>query len=134
MERQVIFRDRQEVQAADHNNTQLFVDQALQHIIMDAITGERMFVGLVVTSPAATEIEVAAGRLWDGSEGKLYRKDQAEMVSIFSHLPAADEKWLAVSVIGQELELDIQPRDFWSTWRPARPNRAPWPWSGCARW
>ena len=112
MERQVINRDRQELQAADLNNMQLFVDQALQHIIMDAITRERMIVGLTVSKHTATEIEVAAGRLWDGTVGKVYRKDQAEQVSVFSHLPVADEKWLAVSVIGQEIDLDIQSRDF----------------------
>lgn len=112
MERQVIYRNRQELQAADPNNAQLFTDQALQHIITDAITAERMFVGLGVTSPAATEIEVALGRLWDGTEGKVYRKDQAEVVSVFSHVPVADEKWLAVSVVGQELETNIDPRDF----------------------
>ncbi|MCB2186932.1 MAG: hypothetical protein KQJ78_14830 [Deltaproteobacteria bacterium] len=112
MERQVILRDRQEGQAADINNIQLFVDQSLQHLIMDAITTERMFVGLGVTSPTATEIEIAAGRLWDGPTGKVFRKDQAERLSIFSHLPVTDEKWLAVAVIGNEIETDIQPRDF----------------------
>lgn len=112
MERQVIFRDRQEFQAADMENLQSFVDQSLQHLIGDAITGERMYVGLTVTSPSSTEIQVSAGRLWDGGEGKVYRKDQAETISVFSHLPVSDERWLAVAVIGQEVEIDIQPRDF----------------------
>lgn len=112
MERQVIFRDRQELQGLDLNNLQLFTDQSLQHLITDAITGESMFVGLVVTAPSATEIQVAAGRLWSGAVGKVYRKDQAETVSIFSQLPVSDQKWLAISVIGQEIETDIQPRDY----------------------
>ena len=112
MERQVINRDRQELQAVDLNNMQHFTDQSLQHMIMDSITTERMIVGLTVTAHTATEIEVATGRLWDGTVGKVFRKDQAEQVSVFSHLPVADEKWLAVSVIGQEVDLDIQSRDF----------------------
>ncbi|KIX15038.1 hypothetical protein [Dethiosulfatarculus sandiegensis] len=112
MERQVIYRDRQELQAADLNNAQLFADESFQHVITDAITAEKMFVGLNITSPAATEIEIAAGRLWDGPVGKVFRKDEAERISIFSYLPVTDEKWLAISVIGQEVETDIQPRDF----------------------
>ncbi|MCA1987612.1 MAG: hypothetical protein LDL07_00500 [Desulfarculus sp.] len=112
MERQVIFRDRQEAQALDLNNVQLFSDQSLRHLISDAITGESMFVGLVVSAPSATELQVASGRLWSGATGLVYRKDQAETVSVFSQLPVSDQRWLAVSVIGQEIESDIQPRDF----------------------
>jgi len=134
MERQVIFRDRQEFQAADMESLQSFVDQSLRHLVSDAITGERMFVGLTVTSPSSTELEVAPGRLWDGPEGKVFRKDQPERISVFSHLPVSDQRWLAVSVIGQEVEDDIQPRDFLVTCRAARPSPAPWPWNGGARW
>jgi len=112
MERQVLFRDRQELQGLDLNNVQLFTDQSLQHLIADAVTGESMYVGLVVTAPSATELQVAAGRLWVGAVGKVFRKDQAETISVFSQLPVADQKWLAISVIGQEAETDIQPRDY----------------------
>lgn len=112
MERQVIYRDRQEFRAEDMINTQGFTDESLQHLILDAITAERMFVGLAVTSPSATEIEVAPGRLWVGDQGKVFRKDQAETISIFSHLPVQDKRWLTISVLGQEQETDIQPRDF----------------------
>jgi hypothetical protein len=112
MERQVIYRDRQEVQAADFNSQQGFTDESLQHIILDAITAERMFVGLLVSAPSSTEIQIAPGRLWVGDEGKVYRKDQAETLSVFSHLPVQDKRWLTVSVIGQEQEIDIQSRDF----------------------
>ena len=112
MERQVIYRDRQEVQAADFLNTQQFTDESIQHLVLDAITAERMFVGLTVTKPSATEIEIAPGRLWVGDEGKVYRKDQAERISVFSHMPVQDKRWLTVSVIGQEQETEVQPRDF----------------------
>lgn len=112
MENQVIIRDRQEGQAQDINNLQAFVDKSLQHIVMESITGERMFVGLLVTMTTATEIEVAAGALWDGPTGRIFRKEEAERTSVFAHLPIQDERWLAVSVSGQEVEVDIQPRDF----------------------
>lgn len=38
MEKSVIYRDRQELQAADLNNTQTWADEALRHVVMDAIT------------------------------------------------------------------------------------------------
>lgn len=112
MERKVIYRDRQEFQAADVNNTQDFVDESLQHIITDAITDERQITGLQVTAKSSTEIEVAPGRLWVGDEGKVYRLDEAQTISVFSYLPLQDQKWLAVSVYGQETDTDTQPRDF----------------------
>lgn len=112
MERQVIFRDRQELQSADLNNIETFADEAIGHVVTDAITGERQIVGLVVSQKSATEIEVAPGRLWDGTAGKIYRIDQAQTISVFSWLPLVDQRYLAISVIGQEQELDIEPRDF----------------------
>ena len=112
MERQVLYRDRQEFQAADLLNTQRFTDESIQHMILDAITGERMFVGLTVTSPSATEIEIATGRLWAGDLGKIFEHAQAETISVFPHLPMTDKRWLTISVIGQEQETDTQPRDF----------------------
>jgi hypothetical protein len=112
MERQVIFRDRQEFQSADVNSVQTFADESFQHLITDAITAERMIVGLTISSPSATEIAIAPGRLWDGPTGKVYRKDEAETISVFTQMPVTDEKWLAFSAIGQSQEIDIQPRDF----------------------
>lgn len=112
MERKVKIQDRIEGQAIDIQNIQDFVDASLQHIIMDAITGERLFVGLVATSPSATELAISEGRLWEGDTGKVYRKDQATTFSVVSHLPVLDEKWLALSVYGEEIETDIQTRDF----------------------
>ncbi len=112
MERQVIFRDRQELPASDLTNVQVFADETHSHIVSDAITPERQIVGLEVKMHSATEIEVSPGRLWDGTSGKVYRKDEAEVISVFSYLPLQDKKILSVAVIGQEEETDIQPRDF----------------------
>ncbi|WP_114649102.1 hypothetical protein [Pseudothauera hydrothermalis] len=112
MEKQVIYRDRQELQAADLNNTQTWADEASRHLVTDAITTERQFVGLTVTARSATEIEVAPGRLYDGSSGKVYAIEAAQVHSVFAMLPLQDAKWLAVSAFGQEEDTDIQPRDF----------------------
>lgn len=112
MEKQVIYRDRQELQAADLNNTQTWADEAQRHLLTDAITPERQFVGLTVTARSATEIEVSPGRLYDGATGKVFAIEQAQVHSVFAMLPLQDSKWLAVSVFGQEEDTDIQPRDF----------------------
>lgn len=112
MEKLVLFRDRQELQAADLNNIGGYADAALAHLVTEAITGERMFVGLRVTQHSATEIDVAAGRLWDGVTGLRYAKAEAETISLFSYLPVADQKYLNVSVIGQEVDDLQEPRDY----------------------
>ena len=112
MEKQVIYRDRQEITVDDLNNAQTFADDAQRHIIADAITGERQFVGLVVTKKSATEIEVSAGRLWEGATGCVYELAQPLVQSLFNMLPLSDEKWLAVTVFGVTKDEHIQPRDF----------------------
>jgi hypothetical protein len=112
MEKQVIYRDRQELQAADLNNTQAWADEAQRHLVSDAITPERQFVGLTVTARSATEIEVAPGRLYDGQSGRVFAIESAQVHSVFAMLPLQDQKWLAVSAFGQEEDTDIQPRDF----------------------
>lgn len=112
MEKQVIFRDRQEYQAADINNLEGFTEVSLQHFMQDAITPERLFVGFLVTNPSSTEIEVAPGHLWDGPSGNVYVSESAKKESIVSYLPVVDEKWLTLSVVGQTKEVDIEPRDF----------------------
>ncbi len=112
MEKQVIYRDRQELQAADLNNTQGWADEALRHMVADAVSSGRHYVGLAVSAASATEITVAAGRLYDGSTGSVYALESAQTLSLFSNLPLADQKWLAISVVGQEEETSLEPRDF----------------------
>lgn len=111
MERKVIFRDRQEVQAEDLNNVQTWADEALGHVIVDAISSEKHFTGLTVSARSATEINVTPGRFYDGT-GKVYFLSQTQTISLFNYLPMQDQKWLAVSVYGVEEETDLQPRDF----------------------
>ncbi|MBZ9576729.1 hypothetical protein [Modicisalibacter sp. MOD 31.J] len=112
MEKQVIYRDRQELQATDLDNTQQWGDDALSHVIHDAISGERHYTGMSVSSSSATELNIAAGRLYDGSDGRVYTIDAPQIKSVFGLLPLQDEKWLAVSVVGQEIETNLEPRDF----------------------
>ena len=112
MEKKLIARDRQEYQAADVLKFEAYAETSLQHFVQDAITPERMFVGFLITTPSATELQVAPGHLWDGPSGNVYISESAKTESIVSYLPVVDEKWLTLSVIGQTVEVDIEPRDF----------------------
>jgi len=112
MQKQIIFRDRQELQAADLNNSQSWQDEAQRHLMTDAVSAEREFIGLEVSARSATEIDVAPGRLYDGPTGKVFAIEQPQTHSVFAMQPLQDTKWLAVSVFGTEEEVDIQPRDF----------------------
>lgn len=112
MEKQVIYRDRQHLEHTDLNNTQDWAHEAQAHLVTDAITSEKQFVGLVVTAASATEISVSSGRLYDGTTGKVYALSAAATQSLFSYLPLTNEKWLAISVLGQTEEVNLEPRDF----------------------
>jgi len=112
MDRQVIFRDRQELQADDLNAIESFADRSFGHVITDAITGERQVTGMAISQATTTSIEVDAGRLWSGDTGEIFALDAATTLSVFSYLPVADERYLAVSVAGNEQDTDSEPRDF----------------------
>lgn len=112
MERQVIHRDRQELNQNDLNNAQTWTDEAQQHLITDAVTSEKQYVGLTVTSRSATEVDVAPGRLYTGNTGEVFALTQTQTVSLFAMLPLQDSKWLSLSIYGLSEDTDIQPRDF----------------------
>jgi len=112
MDRQVVFRDRQELQADDLNNVEEFTDRNFGHVITDAITGERQVTGMALSQETTTSLEVDAGRLWSGDTGEIFSLDAAAALSVFSYLPVTDERYLAISVAGNEQDTDSEPRDF----------------------
>lgn len=112
MERKVIFRDRQEFQAADANNIEDFTDASLQSILINAISTENKIAGMNVIAKSATEISVSPGKLLVGATGKMYSLDDAMDISLFSYLPVMDKKYVAICGVGSEEEIDIQARDF----------------------
>lgn len=112
MENTVIIRPYQQARYTDIENLQAYADAAHAHLVSDAITPESQFTGLVVTASSSTEISVAPGRLYVGSTGQVYALTAQLTQSVFSLLPVSDEKWLAVSALGQQEEGNIEPRDF----------------------
>lgn len=110
MEKQVIFRDRQEVQAADMNNVQVFAAAAIKHVVADGITTERRFTGFGVTSPTETEIQVQTGRLYQS--GDVYALETVTTFNMFQYLAVATKRVVALVAFGQSINTDTQPRDF----------------------
>lgn len=109
---QVILHADAQARHTDVAKIETFSDETFQRLIKDAITRERLYEGLTITSPSATEIEIAAGRLWDGPTGIIYELGEAQRKSVQTYLPVADERWLAISVIGQEVDAELEPLAF----------------------
>ena len=110
MEKQVIFRDRQELQSADLNAIGQHAGDAIAHLVLDAVSGALKFTGGAVSAKSATEVDVAALRFYNG--GKVYASEQTETLNLFQYLPLVAKKCVAVVVWGEVIDTDVQPRDF----------------------
>ncbi|MDR6152189.1 hypothetical protein QF021_000278 [Acidovorax delafieldii] len=110
MEKQVIFRDRQELQSADLNAIGQHASDAIAHLVLDAVSGALKFTGGTVSAKSATEVDVAALRFYNG--GKVYASEQTETLNLFQYLPLVAKKCVAVVVWGEVIDTDVQPRDF----------------------
>jgi hypothetical protein len=110
LERTVIYRDRQELQSADLNNTQDFARASLDHIVKDAIETGKAYSGFSASKTSATEVTLSPGRLYAG--GAVFARNEDIVVDMFNVLPLVTRKRVAIVTFGQEVETDIQPRDF----------------------
>lgn len=108
--RQRIFRVDQEMPAGDLNDMQAFRDVALTTALADAVTDGRGYSGFAVSMTSATEITIAPGRYYVA--GVCYVAEAATVINLLPRLPLATKRKLAVVVWGQEVETDIEPRDF----------------------
>ena len=110
MERQVIFRDRQELQSADLNNIGSYAGTAQQHLVQDAVSASLHFTGGVVSAKSATEVDVAALRFYNN--GLVYVSEQTETLNLFQYLPLVTKKCVAVVIWGEQTDTEVEPRDF----------------------
>lgn len=110
MEKEVIFRDRQELQSADLNAIETYAADSLQHLRQDAVTDDPAFTGGGVTAAGATEITVGTLRFYNN--GAVYVAETAQTLNLFQYLPLVTKKCLAVVVWGQEVDTNVEPRDF----------------------
>lgn len=110
MEKQVIYRDNQELQSADLNNAQTFAADSMHHLTQDAVTESLAFTGGLVAAASATEITVATLRFYNN--GTVYVAETAQTLNLFQYLPLVTKKCVAVVVWGQTTDTDVEPRDF----------------------
>lgn len=111
-EKRTIFRDRQEITPDDLNNPQIFGQQALDNVRLDALEAGRRFVGFGVTQQTATSVRVAAGRLW--FDGKVYFRDEPDVVALdLNNLRPKLQKLVVAIVAWPDTKLEAeQERDF----------------------
>jgi hypothetical protein len=109
-ENAVIFRDNQEVQAADFNNLQDWLGTSLDDVVLDAIEPGQAYTGFALSKTAPTQISVAPGRVY--SKGMVYVRTDTVTLDTFSVLPVTQKKQIAVVAWGTTITQDTQPRDF----------------------
>jgi hypothetical protein len=110
MESTVIFRDRQELQAADMNNAENFARASLDHVVYDGIDPSKSYAGFAASKTGVTEVTLESGRLYAG--GPVYARDETVVVDLFNTLPLVTRKRVAIVAWGQSIDTDVQPRDF----------------------
>jgi len=110
MQKQIIFRDRQEFQPADPNNLQDYAAKTFGDLVGDAVADEPKYAGFDVAEKTATEVTVSAGRYYN--DGVIYATDDATDKSLFSALPLATKKVVAITVWGDTNDTNVEPRDF----------------------
>lgn len=110
MEKQVIFRDRQELQDGDLSNIGAFATESVDRVVREGMTDEKKFSGLTVTKNAATSVSIAPGTYW--TNGQRFIREESHTIDFIGQLPLVTKKIAAIIVIGQTIETDIQPRDF----------------------
>jgi hypothetical protein len=110
MEKQVIFRDRQELTAGDLINVGEYPKASLDRIVRDGLTDEKKYSGFVVEKVAATSVKIAPGTYW--ANGERYIREDAATLDFLSQLPLTTRKIVAILAIGSTIETDVEPRDF----------------------
>lgn len=110
METKKLFRDRQEVGPDDLMDLQEGVRSSIDHIVGDAITSQRRFVGFQVTRESGSALRVAIGRLYQASA--VYVAAGEQVISVSASIPLVNKKIAAIYVYGQPQETDLQNRNF----------------------
>jgi len=105
------FRDYQEQVAADHRLLQEYARGSLDHLVGDVVTSARRYAGFAVVKTAQVEVQVAVGRFYDAG-GAVYNRETSLTQSLTSYLPAAAQRYVAVSAYGQEVDINDEERDF----------------------
>lgn len=111
MIKQEIFRDYGEQQAVDHNNLQAHVRLTFDHVSRDAITASAKYAGFGAVKTNQVELTVAPGRFY-APDGGIYARATSLVQNMTSQLAQASKRIIVLAVNGQEVETNLQERDF----------------------
>ena len=110
MEKSLILRDNQEAQAGDFNNLQSWMQDSLDHVVLDAIENGQAYSGMLIAKTAAQQVTVAAGRYY--SAGKVYALDTPVVLDMLNILPIVTRRMVSIVCWGIEQDTDVQSRKF----------------------
>lgn len=110
MEKQVIFRDRQEAQAGDFTNIGEYAAQSLDRVVREGLTDEKKFSGFAVAKTGATSVSISPGTYW--TNGARFIREETHQIDFLSQLPLVTKKIVGIIVTGQTIETRVEPRDF----------------------
>jgi hypothetical protein len=110
MEKQRIFRSRQNVTFGDLNAIQDYAARTFEDVVSDLLVSGKGYAGFLSTRDSATTVQVGAGRLY--SAGRIFAHDATLSVSLSTYLPAAAQRIVTLVAYGQAIDSEIEPRDF----------------------
>ena len=95
---------------ADFNSMQDFVQDGMQNVVADAVTSERKYANFLTSITGTAEVTVQPGRLY--SAGAVYARDTEFVKDFTTALPISGKKNVLVLIYGQELDTNATPREF----------------------
>ncbi|TPG14364.1 hypothetical protein [Sphingomonas oligophenolica] len=110
MEKRVIFQEDMDAAPGDFNDLQSYAQGGIDHIVADAITGDRRYAGFDAAATGVTTLTVQPGRLY--SAGVVYAADQVYIRDFTTSLPVATRKIVSLAVFGDEVDTDQTTREF----------------------
>ena len=110
MEKQRIFRSRQNVTFGDLNSVQAYAAKTFEDVVSDLLVSGKGYAGFLATRDSATTVQVAQGRLY--TAGRIFAHDATQTVSLSTYLPAAAQRIVTLVSYGQTIDSEIEPRDF----------------------
>lgn len=110
MQNKVIFQDGMDVDPADFNNLQVYVQGSFDSLIADTVSAGQKYAELKVTKTSTTAVTIGVGRLY--VNGISYRFDNALVQNFQTQLPIAGNRIMTIVAIGITQDTNVVPREF----------------------
>lgn len=125
MEDRVIFAEYLENDPDDVNNLQVFVTDSIDHVVMDTLIPGQGYAGFAASKTGPAQVTILPGRFYLG--GSVFALKTPTVYDFISSLPVAAKKIVSVAIWGQEVDTNIQERNFLiaATSTPQNPIYAP---------